>query len=322
MFVVHIPFISINKRTTMASTEDPRLKQLQNMPNKQMKSVLHARFLEKCREADVIPKGLTLKLQVSVGGNSEELQTTVNNLLHRVSFDICEKIRDDHIRKSRQYDSQIEIIRADIQRNTSAEKFTSIEEETRTKTEKAKELIERRHSKKLESWKNVQLKDVPVIVIDEAKESTSDEQWQQVPRRKRKTQKQNQDAQRQNQRQVSSNKNKSVSSAKNAQKNILSKNHKKNVANQGETPREQEHDISKNIPKNGNASGPKTYSKAVQNEAEIKTMQTLDVQKTLEFLTKAVTELLANKRNDVKDDSSGLPTKTHGRKRNGGSRKS
>ena len=50
-----------------------------------MKSVLHAKFLEDCLSDEVVPKGLELKLKVSVGNDPEdiELQALVDKLLEK-----------------------------------------------------------------------------------------------------------------------------------------------------------------------------------------------------------------------------------------------
>ena len=69
---------------------DPHVKQLGLLAEKQMKSTLHAKFLGTCRNENVIPKGLRLKLNVSVGNESDDLHISIDKLLERVSYDVSD----------------------------------------------------------------------------------------------------------------------------------------------------------------------------------------------------------------------------------------
>ena len=67
-----------------------------------------AKFLGNCRNENLIPKGLRLKLKVTVGNESDDLQISIDQLLERVSYDICDRIRDFHLRHSHSYNQMIE----------------------------------------------------------------------------------------------------------------------------------------------------------------------------------------------------------------------
>jgi hypothetical protein len=113
-----------------------------------MKGVLHVKFLQNCRAEDVIPKGLSLKLKLTVGGMSNKLQEKVDSLLHRVSVEDCELIKEDHMRRS---------------------------------NEKSRTTIEKRHAKKLNFLKeNVSITQ-PLIT-----EKTQSDDWQIKTSKKRK----------------------------------------------------------------------------------------------------------------------------------------
>ena len=62
------------------ASQDPHIQNLQRIAEKQMKSALHAQFLENCRAENIIPKGLQLRLKVNVGNNCSEPQDSIDIL--------------------------------------------------------------------------------------------------------------------------------------------------------------------------------------------------------------------------------------------------
>ena len=86
----------------MASLNYPRL-ELEKLAEKQMKSVLHTKFLEECLSEELVPKWLQLKLKVGVGNDPEdqELQVYINKLLIKTSLHVLNLIREGHMRKIR-----------------------------------------------------------------------------------------------------------------------------------------------------------------------------------------------------------------------------
>ncbi len=110
----------------MASLQDPRIK-LETLAEKQMKCCLHARFIENCRAADIIPKGLRLKLQMNVGPDSNGLQKSVDALLHKVSGEICDRVCDEYLRKSRDIGILLENTRSELAKSMSANELFTID---------------------------------------------------------------------------------------------------------------------------------------------------------------------------------------------------
>ena len=137
----------------MAST-DPRIHQLENLAEKQMKSTLHARFLENCIADNLVPKGLRLKLTLNVGGNSTDLQKAVDDLLSKVRCDICCRVRDFQHSKSLETGLQMEKIWDDIKKNVNNREMFEIDNVYQL-TEKKKDTMVTKHEKKLKSLRNV-----------------------------------------------------------------------------------------------------------------------------------------------------------------------
>ena len=102
----------------MASSNDPRI-QLEKLAEKQMKSVLHAKFLEDCLSDEVVPKGLELKLKVSVGNDPEdlELQESVDKLLEKTSLHVLNIVKEGHMRKVKNLGNSIEEVRGKLKKN-------------------------------------------------------------------------------------------------------------------------------------------------------------------------------------------------------------
>lgn len=132
----------------MASQEDPR-QILKKLAVKQMKSALHARFLQDCINDDIVPKGLRLSLKVSVGPDGKELQDDINKLLHKVSVEICERIKEDHLRHNDKTDNMIENTRRLLQNKLTTSDFSNLENEITSYTEDKKNDIVIKHEKKL-----------------------------------------------------------------------------------------------------------------------------------------------------------------------------
>lgn len=129
-------------------SEDPHVK-LRQLAEKQMKSCLHAQFLEECLTENVIPKGLQLKLKVNTGSDSGELQNSIDGLLRRVSAEICEQVRDEHLRKSETYGKEMEQIRNELMKSMDPQELFSTDEKISQLTEEKKEVLKQGHKKKL-----------------------------------------------------------------------------------------------------------------------------------------------------------------------------
>ena len=114
---------------------DPRIRQLEVLAEKQMKSQLHVRFLENCKTENVIPKGLRLKLKVSVGRDATDLQKSVDDLLLKVSRDICDRVRDDHLRRSHEYSCLTEKTRNEIKNTLNDDELITMDSKIYKNTE-------------------------------------------------------------------------------------------------------------------------------------------------------------------------------------------
>ena len=70
------------------ASNDPWITQLEKLAEKQMKSVLHVKFLEECLSDELIPKGFEIRVKVSIGNDPEdmELQSSVDKLLEKNKF--------------------------------------------------------------------------------------------------------------------------------------------------------------------------------------------------------------------------------------------
>lgn len=133
----------------MASDIDPRLR-LEKLAEKQMKSGMHVRFLEDCNSADVVPKGLSLKLKVNVGTNSSELQTSIDKLLHKVSMEICDRIKEYHIRNSMLLKTEIENVRSDIAKTLTDSQMNELDSTIQKSISSKQSKLLIQHQKKLE----------------------------------------------------------------------------------------------------------------------------------------------------------------------------
>ena len=169
---------------------DPLVKELGIIAEKQMKSILHSKFLNECQNENVIPKGLRLKLKVSVGTDSGDLQKSIDELLERVSFDICERIRDFHLRKAHSYSQMIEDKRKQIQKIVSDDKLSRIYLDIYRMTEEKKDYLVLRHKKKLSSLKGMSsssnnpaetnIRSTPFKNSTSADSNIPSNEWQQV----------------------------------------------------------------------------------------------------------------------------------------------
>ena len=138
----------------MAST-DPCIHELENLVEKQMKSTLYAKFLENCIAKNLVPKGLRLKLTLNIGGNSTERQKAVDDLLSKVSCDICCRVRDFQHSKSLEIGLQMEKIWDDIKKNVNNREMFENDNNIYQLTEKKKDTMVAKHKKKLKSLRNV-----------------------------------------------------------------------------------------------------------------------------------------------------------------------
>jgi len=139
----------------MASSFDPRRK-LAVMAEKHMRSGMHVRFLEECSAEGVVPKGLLLKLQVSVGDDTKNLQKSIDQLLHKVSLDICDRIKEEHLRKKINFEREIEALRKDIKSTSSDEQLSKLDSDIHTQLAQKQSKIIVQHQKKLTHLKSVQ----------------------------------------------------------------------------------------------------------------------------------------------------------------------
>ena len=76
-------------------------KRIENLAEKQMRSSLHARFLQNCIESECVPEGMLLKKKIYGGKDFSDLQKSVDNLLKRVSLEICDIVKSAYQQKVR-----------------------------------------------------------------------------------------------------------------------------------------------------------------------------------------------------------------------------
>ncbi|KAK3611882.1 hypothetical protein CHS0354_021317 [Potamilus streckersoni] len=86
------------------------------LSEKQMKSSLHSSFLNKCVEEGIVPPGLRLKLKLYIGSESEEFQKSINNLLHEVSLNICERLSEEQQKRSLNFGKEMENVRDELKK--------------------------------------------------------------------------------------------------------------------------------------------------------------------------------------------------------------
>ena len=92
---------------------------------------------------------------MSVGTDSGDLQKSIDELLERVSFDICERICDFHLRKAHLYSQMIKDKRKQILKIVSDDKLSRIDSDIYRMTEEKKDYLVLRHKKKLSSLKSM-----------------------------------------------------------------------------------------------------------------------------------------------------------------------
>ena len=109
--------------------------------------------MENCRTESVTCKGLQLKLQVKVSNNDDELQYSINNLLFKVNREICDTIRDDHLRLSEEYGIPMEKCRDQLKASLTDKDMFDIDSKISDMTEKRKDDILATHEKKLKYLK-------------------------------------------------------------------------------------------------------------------------------------------------------------------------
>ena len=134
----------------MASSYDPR-NHLERLAEKQIKSTLHAKFLEECLTNELVPNGLGLKLKVSVGNNPEdlELQTSVDRLLERTSLHIVDIVKEGHLRKAKNLGRVVEEERGKLKKDLSDDQTFDMDSSIVKKTQDKKDVLMEKHKKKL-----------------------------------------------------------------------------------------------------------------------------------------------------------------------------
>ena len=97
-------------------------KRIETLAEKQMKSSLHSRFLQNCIESECVPEGMLLKKKIYVGKNFSELQKSIDDLLKKVSLDICDKVCSAHQQKVREIGTEMESLR-DVLKSKSDDEY-------------------------------------------------------------------------------------------------------------------------------------------------------------------------------------------------------
>ena len=267
---------------------------------------------------------------MSVGTDSGDLQKSINELLERVSFDICERIRDFHLRKAHSYSQMIEDKRKQIQKIVSDDKLSRIDSDIYRMTEEKKDYLVLRHKKKLYSLKGMSsssnkpaetnIRSTPFKNLTSADSKIPSNEWQQVTTKRKGKNKRRNEKRKKTFTKERTNKDNSRTPDQQAhttsyishrqmryatapQMNKLSKkckpvhSHNKKVI----PPKDNKSRPSQLQQKNVTApSTRKTYLEATKNGA-VKMVNPKDLQETLENLTKVVNNLLtvtiSNKRN-------------------------
>ena len=119
-----------------------------------MESSLHARFLQNCIESECVPEGMLLKKKIYVGKNFSDLQKSVDDLLKKVSLDICEKVSSAHQQKVRQM--EMESLRDILKTKSDDEYVSEFDQKVFEKTERKNNSNLEKQNKKL---KRLQQKD-------------------------------------------------------------------------------------------------------------------------------------------------------------------
>lgn len=312
------------------ASQDPHIQNLQRIAEKQMKSALHAQFLENCRAENIIPKGLQLRLKVNVGNNSSELQDSVDRLLRKVSMEICERIRDDHLRRSTEYGCLLEEVRNELKNKMSnADMFDldcEINKQTETKREKLAAMHEQkiRHmvNKKREENKSNKVKENTDATVLKTKNDDRPKQ-DSSPRNRRNNGWKSKGA-------VNRKEDKRIKISTNtAQRVADSKNTDNAVLHHTLETQSSEQKGDSSIPddratpsKNEAAPGPKkTYAEALSNGANVNLqLRISSLQTSLDSLTKTVAQLVAEaaQRGNDRDVLSVFQTGKHGGKQKNG----
>ena len=129
-------------------------KRIENLAEKQMKSSLHARFLQNCIESERVPEGMLLKKKIYVGKDFSDLQKSVDNLLKKVSLGICDKVKSAQQQKVRQIGAEIESLRDILKGKSGDEGITELNLTVFEKTETKKNSFLNKQNKKLKSLQN------------------------------------------------------------------------------------------------------------------------------------------------------------------------
>lgn len=299
----------------MASRIDPQQiqkkqlqKRIENLAEKQMKSSLHARFLQNCIESECVPDGMLLKKKIYVGKDFSDLQKSVDNLLKKVSLDICERVKSAHQQKVRQIGVEIESLRDTLKDKSGDEGITEFDLSVFERTEAKKNSILDKQNRKLKSLQNKSR--TPTTPTPE--NSTVKPRPKQ---KKKQNKKQNQNPKQSKQMNTSAGKQEKT---KESDMNKPGKKPSK-AQNANQTPQEEATKENPNQPKNFQTSGTKkTYAEAITKGAEV------NVQETLVTILSSLKTLLENQRicpERETEDSSVKTTRTNGRRKRKGNKK-
>ena len=323
----------------MASSYDPR-KHLERLAEKQMKSTLHAKFLEECLTNELVPNGLGLKLKVSVGNNPEdlELQASVDRLLERTSLHIVDIVKEGHLRKAKNLGRVIEEERGKLKKDLSDDQMFDMDSSIFKKTEDKKDVRMEKHKKKLadltqrrtednrtegeatskrEQKKNKKKvnteKTFPTDSRAKEPKSVITQQSKTTGKRKRKRKSKSKTA-----GQSSTNKNSNTPGSD--KRGNVSSSDDVIIVGESKPSKKQEptQTSEQNQSKNAFAPGTKmSYSEAMKCEAKAAGQETTkeSLQKTLQTVLVTVQELMKNiQQNEAHGDSSGAKTEMHGRR--------
>lgn len=141
---------------TMASRVDPPAEltslkfDIVKLANKQMRRSLHCAFLNSCVEEGIIPSGLKLKLKIYIGKEGVVFQDSIDNLLDKVSLNICERLAEEQMKISIDIGKRMEGARDILKRKIDGNSLFNFDREVYEKTESAKNNILLKQNKKLQ----------------------------------------------------------------------------------------------------------------------------------------------------------------------------
>jgi hypothetical protein len=90
-----------------------------------------------------------LKLQIYIGDGNEGFQNSIDNLLDKVSLNICERLAEEQQKKSIEIGKQVEYARDKLKQKLDVHSLFDFDQEVYEKTESSKESILLKQNKKL-----------------------------------------------------------------------------------------------------------------------------------------------------------------------------